>query len=191
MTFAADKCWICQEDCEAADWHYKLTAAGRKIPLDVKLSVQSGKSTANLACSPSLLTLFWLTLTFRFSVHLLFIKSYWGLEYLCEIQPVTVTQEVQRTDDILYLLYLSYTGKMASEVILGEKVSVGCNDVITTVPSTSQSPAKQSENNYHRQKDPSDRGLIWKWKTCRWPPPHPPTKYKMYLYTEFSQLKTC
>lgn len=61
MTFAADKCWISEEDCETADWHCKLTAAGRKHFLMKKLSWQSGKSATKVMYSPSLLTLFdWL-----------------------------------------------------------------------------------------------------------------------------------
>lgn len=42
MTFAADNSYICEEEREAADWHYKLRAAGRKHLLMKKLSGHSG-----------------------------------------------------------------------------------------------------------------------------------------------------
>ena len=138
MTFAADKCWICEEDCEAADWHYKLTAAGGKHLLMKKLSGQSGKSAIQVMYSPSLLTLFDWLWDFIFLFPCFSSNPFEDRNVCLCWTPACVTPRdptVQRTGEVLYSIFFFWQERchIKQNVIFCDRISVRYGDMTLTV----------------------------------------------------------
>lgn len=109
LTFAADKCWIC-EDCETADWYYKWTATRIKLVenSDKRKKFTVKKSSPKVNYSPSCLTFFdwlWDLIFYSLGFHQISLRRGMSLNFLVKFSLGWYSLSIAQQGSYLYIVW--------------------------------------------------------------------------------------